>query len=218
MNKKNLFILFYLFLSTFCLGQSNFGVKYAYRMNNLSSDDLVVNSFNTHSFGLSYSMFVFNKLDFLIQLDYSIGKLDLDSYTNYYGKQESLTGSIAVNDLNLEGVLNYYLIYSDSSDFHFGLQGGAGTALVREWIYLPDETLFNGINNLKQYFIFGLTGGTEQFRVDLRYGYFFQNFLSGISVSSKSYSYNIPDSRSLIGSNSYFSINLTYYLTNLLYD
>ncbi len=219
MKKRILFAILFSLISNLSKAQSQFGIKSGYKINNLKSDDLEFNDFNQYSFGLSYLQFINNKIDLLFQVDYSFSDATLKSRKDYYGNLESLEGNkITINNLNLEILSNYYFMEPDTSSFHFGVQGGIGTTLLNKWINQSNSLDFQGIADFKQYFIMGITGGSEKFRIDLRYGQFFQNFLSdetAIIVRQDNY---YTKSRFIHGTNNYYSITLTYYLTNLLYD
>ncbi len=214
---KNIYLFITLFfVALFSYGQTQFGFKYNFKFNNFKSQDILLEKFNGHSIGISSLFFFTEKSDLLIQADYTLNSLTANSYKNYQEIDTPFIESIKVHNINLEILFNYYLIPPNVNEFQIGIQGGLGTTVLNKWEYSPEEDFFSGINNFKQYYILGISGGTEKIRLDIRYNKFFQDYLTDASVFSDSDSFNRSEERFINGTNNFFSIGLTYYFTNFL--
>lgn len=202
--KRVIPFLIFLCISIYSYSQSQFGVNYGFKLQNLNTSDLNMNSFNGHFFGLSFLMFFSDNSDLITNLNYSTSTLNSSSYLVNGNEYEDITDKIKVETIDFEFLYNYYLIKPDINKFQFGILGGLGINFLNDFSYDPDWRIFDNVKGISPYYTIGISGGTEKIRLSLRYNKNFGNYLSGAYVSSNDFE----------GKLSSFSLNFTYYFTN----
>ena len=220
---KKIIILFVIVFSNLHIySQSQFGVILETNSANIKSADLygVENGGLGYGFGISaLSPFWWHSADFLTEMKFNTKKVKIAGYYDYYNQKTELPDSeFSISDINLDLVLNQYIIMPEGNKLHLGVQGGFGIPLLNSWSTKNqkednffDETRFINLN-----YIVGISGGTEQLRATIRYNKNISNIFNDFEVREPdpTNSHADLDSRLFNGKLSYISLSVTYYLDN----
>ena len=203
--------------SVFGQGQSGFTLETNFSL--LNTNDLYeVENGIGYGFGLSSLESLYQSADWLFELSYTTQKITAKGYYDYYNNPiDFKDNQFSISNLNLNFVLNQYIIIPDLNKFHFGLQGGFGLNFFNDWKTKNQDNNFfyDRTNKFNSNYIVGISGGTEQLRATIRYYGALTNVFKDLSVGEyDDGSSSTIESREFIGKLGYISFSITYF-TNL---
>lgn len=220
---KKIIILFVIIFSNVSLySQSQFGIILETNSANIKSSDLygVENGGLGYGFGISaLSPFWWQTADFLIEMKYNTKKVKIAGYYDYYNQKTELSDSeFNISDINVDLVLNQYIIMPEGNNLHIGVQGGFGIPLLNAWSTKnqKEDNFFGDGRFINLNYIVGVSGGTEQLRATIRYNSNISNIFKdfGVVEPDPTNSHSNLDSRLFNGKLSYISLSVTYYFDN----
>ncbi len=216
---KNILIILAILISLSSFSQSQIGITSGVNITSVKSEDLIeTRSSAGIGVGLTTLFPLHNTSDWMLNLTYNIKGVSIDGYKDFYNQDQTLhsDGGLKIQSLDLDFIINQYFIVPEDNAFHLGIQGGIGTTLLNTWSS-EELSIIKNENNFSPYYIIGLTGGTEQFRINLRYTSFLGNPLKNLVDDEIPDEFNRYDSKVFDGMLNNFSISLTYFFKTFSY-
>lgn len=162
----------------------------------LKSSDLLTEPNLGFLLGLNFQMGYHESYNYQMELNYRINTLNVKYVEN--GFDEVKSTKFNASDLNFGLYFNYYILKPEEDEFFIGPQAGVFAALqetfsptggsdVSGQYYLPyllDENALSYSSEFNYGFGFGITGGYNNFRFDMRYTLGMVNLLSAVETDS----------------------------------
>ena len=187
----------------------------------LKSSDLLTEPNLGFLLGINFQMGYHESYNYQMEITYRINSLNVKYVEN--GFEEAKNSKFNASDLNFGLYFNYYILKPEEDEFFIGPQAGAFVALqdpltpssgsdVSGQYYLPHLLNENALSNSSEFnygFGFGITGGYNNFRFDLRYSLGMANILSGVETDSydETHTYTGP---TLEGKTNNISFGISY--------
>lgn len=187
----------------------------------LKSSDLLTEPNLGFLLGLTMQMGYHENYNYQMELSYRINTLNVKYVEN--GFEEAQNSKFNASDLNLGLYFNYYILKPEEDEFFIGPQAGVFVALqdpltpsggsdVSGQFYLPHLLNENALSNSSEFnygFGFGVTGGYNNFRFDLRYTLGMVNVLADVETDSydETHTYTGP---TLEGKTNNISFGISY--------
>ncbi|RKR10385.1 outer membrane protein with beta-barrel domain [Flavobacterium sp. 90] len=196
-NQTLLFISALLFnLSIYSQAPRGFYASAGFSQTNLKSSDLLTKSKPGFFVGINGLMGYHENYNFQLEFAYKQNTLDVKYVEDTF--EEVKKSKYKYSELNLGFYFNYYILKPEEDEFFLGPQVGAFLAVVdplapykgtdvNDQLYLPYLLNESDLTNSAKYnygFGFGLTGGYNNFRFDLRYSLSMANVLKDVQVHS----------------------------------
>jgi hypothetical protein len=229
MKKQTLFFLsiFFCILSIYSQAPRGFYVVAGLNRTELKSSDLLTEPNPGFLLGLNYQMGYHENYNFQMELTYKTNTLNVKYVEN--GFDEAKNSKFNVSTLDFGLYLNYYILKPDEDKFFIGPQAGIFAAIqdpltpsrgadVYGQYYLPyliDENALSHSSTFNYGFGFGLTGGYNNFRFDLRYSLGMANVLSDIETDSYDENHNYTGP-TLEGKTNTLSLGISYNIFHFL--
>lgn len=198
MKKQTLLFISILFctLSIYSQAPRGFYAVAGLSQTELKSSDLLTEPNLGFLLGLNFQMGYHESYNYQMELTYRINSLDVKYVEN--GFDEAKSTKFNASDLNFGLYFNYYILKPEEDEFFIGPQAGAFVALqdaftpaggsdVSGQYYLPhllDENALSKSSEFNYGFGFGITGGYNNFRFDMRYTLGMANLLAGVETDS----------------------------------
>ncbi|WP_147298266.1 hypothetical protein [Flavobacterium aquicola] len=168
----------------------------------LKSSDLLTEPNLGFLLGINFQMGYHESYNYQMELTYRINTLDVKYVEN--GFEQASSSKYNASDLNFGLYFNYYILKPEEDEFFIGPQAGVFAALqdvftpsggsdVSGQYYLPhllDENALSHSSEFNYGFGFGITGGYNNFRFDLRYTLGMVNLLSDVETDSYDENHN----------------------------
>lgn len=162
----------------------------------LKSSDLLTEPNLGFLLGLNFQMGYHESYNYQMELNYRINTLNVKYVEN--GFDEVKSTKFNASDLNFGLYFNYYILKPEEDEFFIGPQAGVFAALQEKFsptggsdvsgqYYLPyllDENALSYSSEFNYGFGFGITGGYNNFRFDMRYTLGMVNLLSAVETDS----------------------------------
>ena len=220
---KKIYIIFCLFVSLSALSQAprGFYLNAGLNQTNFDSEDLASTAGIGYKAGINFNMGYHETYNFQIEMGVSSKNVNLKTVNGDYTQITETKFNSQAFDAGF--FFNYYILKPDEDKFFLGPQIGFNIAVkedlkiasgddINNNRYLPfllREGSFNNMPPISLYANFGLTGGYNNFRFDLRYSYGTNNKLSTVQTDSFD-SNNRYTGPTLIGNMNTLSFNLSY--------
>lgn len=212
--------LFVLFYSMLTFAQSQLGLTSSVNITSVKSDDLLgIQTSAGFGVGLT-ALFPFHKTsDWMISMSYNFKGISIEGYKNFDNQEVTINSNnrLRIESLDLDFIINQYIIVPENDFFHIGVQAGLGTTLLNTWKQEEITEVINNDSNFSPYYILGMVGGTEQYRIHFRYNGFLGKPLENLGVDELPDDNNRFDTRLFEGTLSNFSISLTYFFKTFSY-
>ncbi len=212
----SIFIFFFVFIVN---AQTQLGINTGINFTNLKSDDFIdLRSSSGLSMGLMALAPLYKKADWLLNLSYETGNFNAEGYKNFNNEDIIVFSPniIKTTSIDAKFMVNQYIILPEAASFHIGIQGGAGVSMIANFINkqfpFPED-----LAQFKPFYILGISGGTEKYRINLNYNRILGNALKNISVREMPDEFNRSRLREFEGDQSTISLSFTAYLTNFNY-
>lgn len=223
MKKQQLFFLSILFftLSIYSQAPRGFYAVAGLSQTELKSSDLLTEPNLGFLLGINFQMGYHESYNYQIELSYRINTLNVKYVENDF--EEAKNSKFNASDLNFGTYFNYYILKPEEDEFFIGPQAGIFVALqdafapsggsdVSSQYYLPhllDENALSHSSEFNYGFGFGITGGYNNFRFDLRYTLGMVNLLSDVETDSydETHTYTGP---TLEGKTNTISFGISY--------
>jgi hypothetical protein len=223
MKKQTLLFLNILFctLSAYSQAPRGFYALAGFNRTELKSSDLLSEPNPGFLLGVNFQMGYHENFNYQMELTYRTNTLNVKYVEN--GFDEVKNSKFNVSSLNFGFYFNYYIIKPEEDEFFIGPQAGIFAAIqdpltpsrgadVYGQYYLPhllDENALSHSSTFNYGFGFGLTGGYNNFRFDLRYSLGMVNTLEGVETDSydETHTYTGP---TLEGKNNTISFGISY--------
>ncbi|HSD14174.1 MAG TPA: outer membrane beta-barrel protein [Flavobacterium sp.] len=187
----------------------------------LKSDDLLADPGLGYKLGLVFTMGYHENYNYQIEFGYNHRTFNLKSLESDFQTVSDV--KYYSGTLDLGAYFNYYIIKPDQDTFFVGPQAGFNIGFLGEFtpsmsedvsneIYLPyllDEDSFMNMPQVNYDLGFGLTGGYNDFKFDLRYTLGMNNRLSGVQTDSYDENHNYTG-KELEGKLNSVSLNISY--------
>lgn len=162
----------------------------------LKSNDLLTEPNPGFLMGVNFQMGYHESYNYQLELAYKISTMNVKYVEN--GFDEAKNSKYNASDLNLGLYFNYYILKPEEDEFFIGPQAGVFAALqeaftpsggsdVSGQYYLPHLLSENDLSKSSTFnygFGFGITGGYNNFRFDMRYTLGMANLLSDVQTNS----------------------------------
>jgi hypothetical protein len=222
-------LLLLLLFPTILFSQAPRGFHISAGMNytSLDSKDLLSDPGIGYKIGTVFTFGYHESYNYQFEVFYNNRNVNLKTVNQSYEYDGTTKYSKSAIDLGL--FLNYYILKPDEDKFYFGPQAGlilsfgsgftpSGGEDVNGQYYLPhllDENSLTKAEKIDYGAGFGLTGGYNNFKFDLRYTLGLTNVLGPVETNSynSNYTYTGP---SLNGKINTFSFVVSYSLARLL--
>jgi hypothetical protein len=162
----------------------------------LKSDDILSDSGIGYKAGLNFNFGYHETYNYQIETLYNLSSIKIKTTDNSFQNVEDSKYNYPTIDLGF--YFNYYVLKPDEDKFFLGPQLGVsfsfagvltpnGKRDVTEELYLPyliNENDLTYTPKANSFAGFGLTGGYNDFRFDLRYSLGLNNFLKEVEINS----------------------------------
>lgn len=229
MKKQTLLFLsiFFCTLSIYSQAPRGFYALAGFSQTELKSSDLLTEPNPGFLLGINFQMGYHENYNYQIELAYRINTLNVKYVEN--GFDEVKNSKFNASDLNFGLYFNYYILKPEEDEFFIGPQAGVFVALqdpftpsrgadVSGQYYLPhllDENALSHSSTSNYGFGFGLTGGYNNFRFDLRYSLGMANVLSDVQTDSYDENHNYTGP-TLEGKTNTISFGISYNIFHFL--
>lgn len=220
---KKIYIASLLLLTslTFAQAPRGFYVKGGISQTDLKSDDLATSPGIGYQLGLVGQMGYHESYNFQLEFLLNFKNFNVKTVEGDYSQITDTKFSSQSIDLGF--YFNYFVLKPDQDKFFVGPQVGADVSFVGEFIpesgsgnprylpYLLDDNSFNSMSKASLDGGFGLTGGYNRFRFDLRYTLGLTNKLKDVETNDRD-QYNLYTGPALKGTMNTVSFSVSYLL------
>lgn len=217
---KKIISIFLYFICLLVQGQGQLGIAIGLNRSSIKSDDFIsIKPSNGLSIGLTVLGRVYEKADWLLGLSYETGSFFVEGYKGFNNEDVLINGP---NNVNISGVdakfiFNQYLIVPEAATFQVGVQAGLGLSMLVNFKSENLPPFPEELAQFKPFYIFGLSGGTEKYRINLNYSSILGNTLKNISARDRSEGPSSGKLREFVGSQSTITLSFTVFITNFNY-
>ena len=169
--RRSFVLIFALSASGLAFGQSQLGLTLGVNSTTINSDDFLSTSPSAgFAFGVNALFPLYEKADWLLEFSYETSGFNATGYKDYNNEDVLINSNdkIKISSLDTRFLVNQYIIIPEAAAFHIGAQAGIGTSLLNTFKN-DDYPIFEDNAKIKAYYIFGLSGGSENYRLNLRY-------------------------------------------------
>ena len=214
--------IFFLLLITKCFSQAPrgfYGVL-GVTQTDLASKDLATSPALGYKAGINFQMGYHETYNFQLEILANMKYVNVKTVEGDYTKISDT--KFTSQSLDVGFYTNYYILRPDQDKFYFGPQLGVDVSIVGSLVpanedsndkkylpYLLDNATFDGDASVYFNTGFGLTGGYNRFRFDLRYTKGLSNMLSGIETNDRD-QYNQYTGPALKGTLNSISLSVSY--------
>lgn len=197
--KKNILYTITAFLTTLCINAQAPRAWYASigaSQTELKSDDLLADPGIGYKAGLVFSMGYHENYNYQFEFGYNHRTFNLKALE--YDYQTVSDVKYYSGSLDLGAYFNYYILKPDQDTFFVGPQAGINIGFMGEFTpslgadvsnkrylpYLLEENSFMNMSKINYDLGFGITGGYNDLKFDLRYTLGMNNRLKGVQTNS----------------------------------
>jgi len=210
--KKLLFL--FLILSNSLYSQNQYGIIAETNWATIKTNDLYGIEVRTgYGYGVSNLTRLWNTADLNTEVSVITKRMKIKGYVNYENEKIEFDNPFfKIIDIHANLLLNQYIIAPDRNKIHLAMQTGLGLALLKSWKNNGDIAYHVGGQEATAQFLAGISTGTEQLRISLRYSAPLSNVFKGYYVvETAPLDESNIQRREYKGKLSYISLSLSYY-------